>query len=511
MVPIHASHQPDQHRMHERLTLAATATLQGHEWPVRDWSFAGFSIDRSEALTLSEGEVHDLVFALPFAHYTARCRLHAEVRHLDAHRVRFEFLNIDPNVRLLMRDYVRQTLHHGGGEAAGPSERTAADIAGTTAPLPARAKPGAARRMGVLVVVGGLALVLGAWVLQSQRYLVSTQAGLVGNTVEIRARTEGYLDRIHIHSGDEVQVGQLLMELDATEARRNLAAAGYLHRQLERAVQAAEDVAAEERRRNGLYARVARGRERVEDARTDEARALLTQAEGELQRIETLLQSGYVSPSWAETQRATAAQRRAQALRAQTEAEVARDVARQAAQGRFFGDNQVSNRLGEVQLQVEQRRTELAQALVQLGPLLAEVENTRLLTPEAGKVRVISRSRGEMVRQGELVAVIETQAEPNILAKFTYLDAIRLSPGQTARIEFPALGLDLQGHVEAIGWQGLVTQSGSMATVAETGIGEVPATVTLHGPIPKLPSGVRARVVVDTGQDLLTVLRQRMP
>jgi multidrug resistance efflux pump len=510
MASTHASYKHDQHRMHERLTLAATATVRDRDFAVRDWSFAGFSINHSPDLNLQEGEIHDLVFSLPFAHYTARCHLRAEVRHIDATQARFEFHEVEPNVRMLMRDYVRQTLHHGGNTTTPSTTQSAAEIASSGPPRTPHARAGSARRGGLLLLTGVAVVAVGAWVLQSQRNLVSTQAELVGNTVEIRARIEGYLDKVHIHSGDEVHVGQLLMELDATEARRNLAAAGYLHRQLERSVQAAERVVKEEERRNTLYSRVALGRERVEDARTQEAQAALVQAEGELQRVETLLKSGYVSPSWAETQRATALQRRAQALRSQTEAVLARDIAQEAAKGRFFGDNQVSNKLGEVVLHAEQRRTELAQALAGMGPLLAELENTRLPSPEAGKVRVINRSRGELVRKGELVAVIETQAKPNILAKFTHTDAIRLSPGQAAEIEFPALGIRLAGRVEAIGWQGLITQGGT-AAVAETGIGEIPATIALHEPIPQLPSGLRARVVIDTEQDLLTILRQRMP
>lgn len=509
MALIHASHQSDQHRMHERITLAATVTLHGHDFAVRDWSFAGFSVDHIDDLNLIAGEIHDLVFSLPFSHYTAKCKLRAEVRHVQAGQARFEFHEVEPNVRLLMRDYVRQTLHHNGSTST-PTQQSAAEIASPTTSLTPHVQAGSARRGGLLLLTGVVFVAVAAWVLQSQRNLVSTQAGLVGNTIEIRARTGGYLDHIHIHSGDEVQAGQILMELDTAEARRNLAAAGYLHRQLERSVQAAEQMVKEEERRSGLYSRVAQSRERVEDARTQEAQAALTQAESELKRVEALLESGYVSPSWAEIQRSTALQRRAQALRSQTEAQMARDVAQQATQGRFFGDNQVSNKLGEVMLHAEQRRTELARALMEMGPLLAELDNTRLQTPEAGKVRVISRSRGELVSKGELVAVIETKAEPNVLAKFTYQDAIRLSPGQAAQVEFPALGINVAGHIEAVGWQGLVTQGG-IASVAEAGIGEVPATVTLHAPIPNLPSGVRARVVVDTEQDLLTILRQRMP
>lgn len=497
--------------MDNRVKLPATVLIHGTPFPVVDWSFSGFAVANDEGLKVSRDDVLDIVFQLPFAHYTAQSTLRAEVRNINPKTIGFEFYEVDHAVRLLMREYVESVIEHrvsGKPETlTSPQPQSAPTALGTTPPTPpSSAHVGKALQYAAFVTVLLLTLL---WILSSQRYMMSTQAGLVGNTLEIRARSEGYLQKIHVSVGDEVQAGQLLIQLDEQEAKRNLHAASYLQQQLERSVGASEKLLQEETRRSALYSRVASSRKQVEQARADETRSQLAQAESELKRVDMLREGGYVSASWADSHRFAAQQKKAQLAQVMAEASLASGLADEARQGRFFSTNQVWNRNEDLRMAVEQQRAALAQSTVQLGPLLATLEHMKITSPENGRVRILSRNPGELVREGELLAVLETPRLASVLAKFDLRDAERLAPGQTARVHFPAIDQTVEGIVEAVGSQGLVTQNG-LANVAESSINETPAIIRLTGQVPHLPSGLRARVEVDTGQSLFTVLHQRM-
>lgn len=510
-------YKTNQRRLSDRIKLAAQVVLAGQTHEVLDWSFSGFSIAKSDSDFKSDA-VFDAVFLLPFDHYTAQCNVQAEVRVVHADTIGFEFCDIPHGVRLLMREYVEESVD---GRLHGPTQETPtqpsllppspAPTASPDSLLSSDDRPDRTfKRKFIQYLVMSLLLALAiVGILISQRYVMSTQAGLVGNSAEIRSRVDGYVKTILIKTGDKVAAGQLVIALDDREAHRNLRAGAFVQQRLEASVKAAEKALRGELVNDKLYSRIAGWRNLAEQARVAENNALLAQASVELKRSEELYKSGFVSSANLEDRRNAFARSSAGLNRVKAEASLAHDVDKGAQDGRFFSNSQITNRTMEMTQLLQRTNAELAQAIAQLGPLFSALEYTSINAPTAGTVRLVNRAPGEVLRAGDLVALIETNAEPTVLAKFLVADVFRISPGQNCRVIFPALDVIVPCVVNAVVPPALVTEANGMANTAETGMGEASVSVRLVDP-PPLPGGLRARVEIDTRQSVFTLLRQRL-
>lgn len=511
------SHHKNQWRMSDRIKLPAWVIIDNQRYDLIDWSFAGFAI--ASQTEFKVGDVVELTLTMPFEHHTAQCNLHAEVRIQDARSAVFEFVDIPQSVRLMMREYVENFVEGqlDGTEAhTSRSSRAAQDVRVTeslaakkdaVAPVQKHA-PKFWQKLVLYSLFTAFGLFVIAGLLVSQRYVNSTQAGLVGNTVEVRSRVEGYVKEISVKAGDVVKAGQLLVQLEDREFRRNLRAGAYVQQLAQEAMGTAKKALQDEKLEGKLFSRIAKYRSESENARLKETDAQLAQVKAELDRTEMLVKSGFVAKAVLDDRKFVYAEKVASLNRVSAEAAMSVDVAREADVGRFFSSTQIANRSTDLIQVMERRKNEHAQALLQLAPLFTAVENSSLITPNNGTIRIITRAPGELVRAGELVAVVETNQLPSVMAKFTVADAYRISPGQNARIFFPALDQVFDGIVEAVGPQGLITDAG-LANTTEPGKNEVPVAVRFTSP-PTLPSGLRAKVEIDTNQNVLTQIRQRL-
>lgn len=511
------SHHKNQWRMSDRIKLPAWVIINNQRYDLIDWSFAGFAIVTETVFKV--GDVVELTLTLPFEHHNAQCNLHAEVRMQDPGSTGFEFVDIPQSVRLMMREYVEMFVEgqlHGAEAHTLRSSRAAQDVR-VEASLAAKKEAVAPvqklsskfwQKLSGYGLFSALGLLFIFWLLVSQRYVNSTQAGLVGNTVEVRSRVEGYVKDIAVKAGDSVKAGQLLVQLEDREFRRNLRAGAYVQQMAQEALDTASKALQGEKLEGKLFSRIAKYRRESEQAKLKETDAQLAQVKAELDRTEALVKSGFLAKAALDDRKLVYEEKLASLNRVSAEASMSADVAREADAGRFFSNTQIANRSSDLIQVVERRKNENAQALLQLGPLFTAVENSSLITPNNGTIRIVTRAPGELVRAGELVAVVETNQLPSVMAKFTVADAYRISPGQTARIFFPALDQVFDGIVEAVGPQGLITDAG-LANTTEPGKNEVPVAVRFTSP-PTLPSGLRAKVEIDTNQNVLTLLRQRL-
>jgi multidrug resistance efflux pump len=286
--------------------------------------------------------------------------------------------------------------------------------------------------LGLLLVVGLLAA-WGAWFIGAQvaLYAVSETARLEMSqaTHPVEAPVAGRVVATHLVLGQEVQGGDVLVELDATaqhlQREEEQARVRALTPQLEalHTVIAAEEQALREARHAGRVALdEARGRHREAEvaARTADEEAELfarLQARGLPAQIDLL------------RAKAEAQKRRAAAdtlLLAVSRLEIDHRTQESDRNARLVGLRRDVTRLAG----------DMTTAAATVERLVHEIERRRLRAPMAGRLGEVAELRvGSVVREGDRLAAVVPRGDLQVVADFLPPSALgRIRPGQPARL-----------------------------------------------------------------------------
>jgi multidrug resistance efflux pump len=310
--------------------------------------------------------------------------------------------------------------------------------------------------LGVLLVAG----LLGAWTVwfvgaQVALYAVSETARLEMSQAAhpVEAPVAGRVVATHLVLGQEVQGGEVLVELDATAQQLQLeeeqAHLRTLAPQLEalHTAIAAEEQALREARQAGRVA-------------LDEARARHREAEvaaraaGEEAELFAGLQARNLSSQL-------------DLLRAKAEAQKRRAAADtlRLAVTRLENDHRTQEsdrkaRLEGLRRDVTRLTGDMTTAAVTVERLAHEIERRRLRAPMAGRLGEVAELRlGSVVREGDRLAAVVPRGDLKVIADFLPPSALgRIWPGQPARL-----------RLEGFPW----TQYGSLAATVHRVASEV--------------------------------------
>ncbi|MCB9793580.1 MAG: HlyD family efflux transporter periplasmic adaptor subunit [Alphaproteobacteria bacterium] len=282
----------------------------------------------------------------------------------------------------------------------------------------------------VLPIAGLLLLAWGGWMWGAEIAVrVAGPAQVEGAALEIGSKVGGRLAQLHVSVGDEVEAGQLLLELEATDARLAVEAAEAELAALEQRADSLDDLQAA-REANVAALEQARGPTlREAEALHRSQRRAAEDAAGESEGDGALAEAGVLSSR--ERGRSEA---RAEELRWAAEA-----LERSAERARHEADGQLA-----------QARAALAEVLVEQAALVGAVEvaraelerrrallsEHRLLAPEGGRVAAIAAlSRGQLVSPGVALMRLLPAEALKVVAMLAPGDAIgRVQPGQAARL-----------------------------------------------------------------------------
>lgn len=283
------------------------------------------------------------------------------------------------------------------------------------------------RRKPVLLtlsaIVLALALAATAWWLLVARYRVVTDnAYVAGNIVQITPQVAGVVRAIHVDDTARVTAGQVLVELDDTDARIALQAAEAALAETVRSVRALYTGA------NQSTAVVAQRQAEIERVRqlADAADAELQQARDDFARKESLFRRNFISADAlqvARTQRQAAEARHAAAQASITEARSALAGAHELQAG-------AQGLVGALAL-ADHPRVQAAASRFREAWLA--LQRTRIAAPEDGTVARRKVQLGERVTPGSaLLAVIPDARWIDANFKETELADVRI--GQPVRL-----------------------------------------------------------------------------
>ncbi|HWS05150.1 MAG TPA: HlyD family efflux transporter periplasmic adaptor subunit [Burkholderiaceae bacterium] len=280
--------------------------------------------------------------------------------------------------------------------------------------------------VAVLLAGGGAA----AWWWTSARWQATTSDAYVSADVaQVGALTAGTVKAVAAHAGQQVRQGELLVELDDSDALINLAQAEAA---LAKAVRAARGLSGSaQAAQAGVLQR--RADADASQARLAAADTALAKAQSELVRQSALAQQGFVSPETLTGLRATV-----QAAQAQRAAAASAVDAARAGTGQAQAQAQAATAQVDAGPLASQPDVALAAAAVRQAVLA--LARTRILAPVDGVAGPRSVQLGERVAPGTPVLSLVPMGGVWVDANFKETELAGLRVGQAVQLTADAYG-----------------------------------------------------------------------
>jgi membrane fusion protein (multidrug efflux system) len=335
----------------------------------------------------------------------------------------------------------------------------------------AAGKPKTSRAIVLGVLLLTVALGGGTYYARHVGREATDDAQVDGDLVGLPSRTQGVVIRVAFTDNQKVKAGDLLAELDSEPARARLL-------QAEAALKAAEANATVADADAAIAVRSAKGQKNVASAslsgasavvaesqnqiavaqaRAAVAAANLKQAEMDLSRARQLLASGAIPQGQVDTAQTAYDGARANA----DQAKASLDALRSSVQNAQSHVQEASARYdvaSDVQAYIDQAQARAAAAHAQAMTAKAardlaqlDVTYTKILAPQDGIVSKKAVAVGQMVQNGQSIAMLAPTGQLWVTANFKETQLTRMREGQSADIEVDAFpGTHLTGEVESV-------------------------------------------------------------
>lgn len=281
--------------------------------------------------------------------------------------------------------------------------------------------------IGIFLVIALLAAVIGYYVLQ--RGQVSTDdAAIESHVVTISPKIQGYVKAVNIEDNQLVKAGDVLIEIDPTD---------YIIRRDKAKATLAAAIAAEKASRDNLTTTSVTAPANTDSAQAqvDSAAATWEKNRQDLERMESLFQSG-----------ATSRQQLDQAIAAEKASRS--DLAKAKASLTSAGTS--ATVIGAAQSTSEQLAAQVKQAESDLAQAESDLANTKVIASTDGRITNRSVEVGNYIQPGaQLASLVGTDLW--IVANFKETQLEHMRPGQSVDIQVDAYpSFKIQGTVNSL-------------------------------------------------------------
>jgi membrane fusion protein (multidrug efflux system) len=307
----------------------------------------------------------------------------------------------------------------------------------TQTPTEAESELGQSKAIKALKIGLPLAVLVGLGMFFHYRNRVSTDDAQVdGHLIPISSKVYGHVGQILVEDNQAVKAGEILVNLDPQDLQAKVDQARAALTQAEAQVAASQ---ADQEKAVVAYSQAKGADLDVAQATLDSRRSSFTRAKADYQRMSPLAERQEISALSYDAYRNQAevsegeykvAQRHLSSLRQEVEARKA-SVASQAA------------RLTQAKAAVEQAKANLAALELQLG-------YTRISAPVAGVVTRKLVEAGQTVEPGQGMMTLVPLHQTWITANFKETQLAKVHPGQEAEVKVDMNGAVLKGKVDSI-------------------------------------------------------------
>lgn len=364
----------------------------------------------------------------------------------------------------------------------------------------------------VILAIGAL-----LWWLYSRQYEDTDDAQVDGHISQISPRIGGYISAVHVEDNQEVQRGQLLVEIDPKDYEVALARAqaDYADSQAQAAaanynipITSISTTSQTESARadiNNAQAALAAAQKNLDAAKAKEQAAIAnnTKAQADVQRYKPLVERDVISKQQYDAAIATA-QSTAADVESAHDGVIAAEAGITQAQAKLAQSqaNLRSALTGPRQVSVTQARANSAQSTAaknraELEQAQLNLQYTKITAPVHGVIGHRTAEVGQYVQPGQALMSLVDIEDVWITANFKETQLRNMKPGQPVEIKVDATGRDYKGKVLAIGGA-----SGSRFSLFP------PENAT--GNYVKVVQRIPVRIVLDSDQNQDHLLRPGM-
>jgi membrane fusion protein (multidrug efflux system) len=322
-----------------------------------------------------------------------------------------------------MQDKPQREPHEQPGDASDdtPAQRESGEKQARPLGVGARlrAHPYIAAATGVLIVAAAIGI--GLWWLHARHYESTDDAFIDARQFAISPKVAGYISKVAVTDNEQVEEGQLLIQIDDRDYQIALQQAEAQLEQAQAAVRnASAQIEAQEAQATALQDQL------------HQAEAALTFATQENTRAETLLKGGNATLQHAQ-------QLQSQLQQAQATANAARSNTNAALKQVSGLKAQKASALANV----DAAGTQVAQARLNL-------DHTRLTAAQKGRVVHLTAAKGQYVQPGQNLSMF-VPYPIWVTANFKETQIAAIRPGQAVSIEIDAFAKrNLHGRVVSI-------------------------------------------------------------
>ncbi len=338
------------------------------------------------------------------------------------------------------------------------------------APTPEKKK----RKVPPFVIIGVVALlviVAGLFYWHSTYYEDTDDAQIAGHIEQVSARISGQVSAVDVLEDQQVQAGQLLMEIDPRDYQTALEQSRATMASKEAAWHAAQQDIPVQSTSSSSGISSADADVRTSDAQIDQAQKQLEAAQAavvsaaanahktdlDLERYKPLVEKDVISKQQfdqavaaADANRAALNQAQANELAYQQAVRVARDRLLQSKatlQNAQSGPTQVAIQRSKA----EQAEADYAQAKAQFEQAELNLSYTKIYAPYSGIVTKKNVEVGQNLSAGQSVFTLVSLDDLWVLANFKETQLEKMKPGQKVKIKVDAYGKTYSGKVTQIG------------------------------------------------------------
>lgn len=269
------------------------------------------------------------------------------------------------------------------------------------------------------------------------RNRVSTDDAQVdGHLIPVSCRVMGTVEQVAVEDNQAVKAGELLVSLDPRDIQAKVDQARAALSQAEAQIQAGTS----DRERAHVALQQGQGAD-IEGAKAnlDSKHASLEKTKSDLQRMKPLAEREEISALQFDGFR--------------TQADVADGEWRAAQQKLSSLQREADIRkvaVGTAEARLASARAQVEQAKASLGGLLLQLGYTRITAPMDGVVTRKLVEAGQTIQPGQGLMTLIPLHETWVTANFKETQLARMRPGQEAEVKMDMNGLVLKGHVDSI-------------------------------------------------------------